>query len=76
MTIRLDGDIKERLAQLAEKTQRSNSYLVADAIRDSVETNEWQLKELRAALEEADAGDFASEDEVNGLAKRWKVDGR
>jgi predicted transcriptional regulator len=76
MTIRLDDDVKERLGHLAEVTQRSNSFLAAEAIREFVETNEWQLKEIKAALKEADAGDFASEEEVNALAKKWKVNAR
>jgi len=76
MTIRLDDDVKERLGRLAEVTQRSNSFLAAEAIREFVETNEWQLKEITAALKEADAGDFASEEEVSALAKKWKVNAR
>ncbi len=76
MTIRLDDDVKERLSQLAEVTQRSNSFLAAEAIRDFVETNEWQLQEIKAALREADAGDFAAAEDVKALAKKWKVHAR
>jgi predicted transcriptional regulator len=76
MTIRLDDDVKERPGRLAEVTQRSNSFLAAKAIREFVETNEWQLKEITAALKEADAGEFASEEEVSALARKWKVNAR
>jgi RHH-type rel operon transcriptional repressor/antitoxin RelB len=76
MTIRLDADVKKRLSQLAEITQRSNSFLAAEAIRDFVETNEWQLQEIKAALKEADAGDFAAPEDVKALAKKWKVHAR
>lgn len=76
MTIRLDDDVKERLSHLAEVTQRSKSFLAAEAIREFVETNEWQLKEIKAALKEADTGDFATGTEVRSLAKKWKVNGR
>ena len=76
MTIRLDDDVKERLSQLAEATHRSNSFLAAEAIRDFVETNEWQLREIQAALTEADAGDFAADDDVKALARKWKVRAR
>ena len=76
MTIRLDDDVKERLGRLAEVTQRSNSFLAAEAIREFVETNEWQLTEITAALKEADAGDFASKEEVSALAKKWKLNAR
>jgi predicted transcriptional regulator len=73
MTIRLDDDIKDRLDVLAEATQRSKSFLAAEAIREYVNLNEWQLRETREALREADAGDFASDDDVGALAAKWKV---
>ena len=76
MTIRLEDEIKERLDRLADSTNRSKSYLAAEAIRAFVETNEWQVAEIHDALTEADAGDFASDKEVAALAKKWKVNAR
>jgi len=73
MTVRIDDDVKDRLDVLAEATQRSKSFLAAEAIREYVELNEWQIHETRAALKEADAGDFATDKEVRALAKKWKV---
>ena len=73
MTVRLEDDVKERLDVLAEATQRSKSFLAAEAIRLFVENNEWQIGEIQTALTEADAGDFASDKEVAALAKKWKV---
>ncbi len=73
MTVRIGDDIKDRLDVLAEATQRSKSFLAAEAIREYVELNEWQIGEIRAALVEADAGDFASDKEVRALARKWKV---
>ena len=58
MTIRLDSTIRPRLEVLSKATQRSKSYLAAEAIRIFVETNEWQIEEIHAALKEADAGRF------------------
>ena len=75
MTIRVDSELKSRLEQLAETTHRSKSFLAAEAIREFVEQNEWQLKEIEQALAEAEAGDFASVDEVNDLFRRWDADG-
>lgn len=73
MTVRLDDDVKDRLDHLAEATNRSKSYLAAEAIRSFVEINEWQVQETKAALAEAKAGDFATDKEVQALAKKWKV---
>jgi RHH-type rel operon transcriptional repressor/antitoxin RelB len=73
MTIRLDDEVKERLDHLADATHRSKSFLAAEAIRAYVEANEWQIGEVRAALKEADAEDFASDKEVAAVARKWKV---
>lgn len=73
MTIRLEDEVKIRLNRLAEATQRSKSFLAAEAIRAFVENNEWQIAEIQAALQEADAGDFASDKEVAALTRKWKL---
>ena len=71
MTIRLEDGIKDRLEQLAVATQRSKSFLAAEAIQLFVESNEWQIGEIQAALKEADAGDYASDQDVADLATKW-----
>lgn len=76
MTVRLEDEVKDRLDQLAEATQRSKSFLAAEAIRAFVENNEWQIGEIRAALREADSGDFARDKDVSAVAKKWKVNAR
>jgi predicted transcriptional regulator len=73
MTLRLEDDVKTRLDKLADATQRSKSFLAAEAIREYVENNEWQIREIKAALKEANAGDFAGDAEVAALAKKWKL---
>ena len=73
MTLRIEDDVKERLDRLADATQRSKSFLAAEAIREFVENNEWQIREIKAALKEAHAGDFASNQDVAALAKKWKL---
>lgn len=73
MTVRLEEEVKDRLDQLAESTHRSKSFLAAEAIREFVENNEWQIGDIHAALKEANAGDFATDKDVNALAKKWKV---
>jgi predicted transcriptional regulator len=76
MTIRLEDEVKERLDRLAEATERSKSYLAAEAVRAYVEINEWQIAEIRTALKEAEAGDFADDKGVEKLRRKWKVNAR
>jgi predicted transcriptional regulator len=71
MTIRLEESVKDKLEQLADATHRSRSFLAAEAIRAYVEVNEWQIQEIHAALTEADAGDFATEEELAAVRAKW-----
>jgi predicted transcriptional regulator len=73
VTLRLDDVIKEKLEKLAESTHRSRSFLASEAIKAYVESNEWQISEIHAAIQEADAGDFASDGEVNAVLDKWKT---
>jgi predicted transcriptional regulator len=74
MTIRLDDDLKEQLDRLAAVTQRSKSFLAAEAIREFIELNEWQVQEIQQAIKEADASEFANESEVKQTFAKWGVD--
>ena len=74
MTVRMEPELKQRLEQLAQATERSKSFLAAQAIREFVDLNEWQVQEIRNAIAEADQGDFASEDEVKEVLEKWGVD--
>lgn len=72
MTIRLEIEDKENLDKLAQSTQRSKSYLAAAAIRDYIEINQWQIAETELAIAEADAGDFADEEEITTTFAKWQ----
>ena len=68
VTVRLSEQLKERLDNLAGATARSRSWLAQDAIQHYLDLNEWQIEEIKAGLREADAGDFASGEEVAAVA--------
>jgi len=71
MTIRVEPAVKNRLDKLSKATKRSKSFLAAEAIREYVEMNEWQIHEIRAAVAEAEAGDFASDSEVKAILDKF-----
>ena len=75
ITIRIEPELKQRLDQLANATQRSKSFLAAEALRDFIEINEWQIQEINEAVKEADNGDFATDKDVNKTFAKWGVDG-
>jgi predicted transcriptional regulator len=71
VTVRLDKNVKKRLEALARGTKRSKSFLAAEAIAQYLEREAWQIDETLKALEEADAGDFATEAEVEAHFSKW-----
>lgn len=72
-TIRLASDLKDRLVRPAEATRRSRSFLAAEAIRDFVDLNEWQVGEIREAVAEADREAFAGAERVDEVFGKWGV---
>ncbi|MHB0954264.1 MAG: CopG family ribbon-helix-helix protein [Allorhizobium sp.] len=70
-TIRVPDDVAERLNQLAQKLDRSRSYMAAQAIEDFVSREEWQLAEIEAGIAEADRGEFASDDDVARVVGKY-----
>ncbi len=71
MTIRLEPELKSRLDKLATATHRSKSFLASEAVREYIELNEWQIQELKDAINEADAGDFANNEEIAAVFNKW-----
>jgi predicted transcriptional regulator len=71
MTIELPQSVKERLEGLARATERSEAGLAVEAISSYVELQEFQIQQIQAGIREADAGDFASDDEVAALLTKW-----
>ena len=71
LTLRLKRGLRKQLDRLAKATERSRSFLAAEAIREYVALNEWQIEETHRALEEAGRGEFASEEQVRRTVRRW-----
>jgi RHH-type transcriptional regulator, rel operon repressor / antitoxin RelB len=71
LTLRLDTKLKKQLDRLSRATSRSRSFVAAEAIREYVSLNNWQIEETKKGLEEADRGEFASDKEVRRTLKKW-----
>jgi RHH-type transcriptional regulator, rel operon repressor / antitoxin RelB len=71
LTLRVSNKTKTKLNKLAEATQRSKSYLAAEAIERYLEVEAWQIKEIQQAIKEADIGDFVSDDEFKEITKKY-----
>ena len=62
MSMRLPDELAIQLGALAEATGRTKSFLAVQAIQDFVEREAWQVAEIKQALLEAEAGDFAADE--------------
>jgi RHH-type rel operon transcriptional repressor/antitoxin RelB len=71
LSIRIDAGIKKRLNALSKRSKRSKSFLAAEAIAAYVESEEWQLGEIHAAIAELDSGQEVSHDKVSKWLKSW-----
>lgn len=64
LTLRLDAKLKKQLDRISKSMNRSRSFVAAQAIKEYVSVNEWQIAEIKKGIAEADAGDFATEEEM------------
>ncbi len=71
MTVEVPLEVKQRLESLARATDQSEARLATEAISSYVELQEWQIRQIEDGLREADAGDFASDEEVAAVFARW-----
>jgi RHH-type rel operon transcriptional repressor/antitoxin RelB len=71
LTLRLDAKLKKQLDRLSKTTSRTRSFLAAEAIREYVSVNEWQIAQIKKGIEQADRGEFATEEEVQRVRNKW-----
>lgn len=64
MTMRVSDELKQKLDHYAKLTGRSMSYVATTAVDEYLAWRIPQLEDLEEAIKAADAGDFASPEEV------------
>jgi RHH-type transcriptional regulator, rel operon repressor / antitoxin RelB len=74
VTIRLSADKIALLDELAKLEDRDRSYLIKLAIDDYLEFQRWRIEEIKKAIAEADAGGFASDEEVAAAFGKFRDD--
>jgi RHH-type rel operon transcriptional repressor/antitoxin RelB len=71
LSVRLSPDLARRLANLAKDTDRSKSYVAAQAIEEFLTLHEWQVAAIRKGLAEADAGELEPHEKALRKLRRW-----
>jgi RHH-type transcriptional regulator, rel operon repressor / antitoxin RelB len=73
VTIRLPAEVKGKLAALAASTNRSKSWLAAQAISVYVEEQAWQIQQIEMAVALADSEEavWTAAQEVDDWLSSW-----
>lgn len=71
VSVRLSEPVAERLENLAHATNRSKSFLAAQAIEEFLALQEWQVAAIKEGIDAADRGELVSHDEAVAELGRW-----
>jgi predicted transcriptional regulator len=63
--------LKKKLDRLSSAMSRSRSFVAAEAIREHVALNDWQISDIKKGIAEADRGEFASDEDVALTVRKW-----
>jgi predicted transcriptional regulator len=67
ITFRLESDKRVILDTIAAGLDRDRTYVLNEAIDLYLEVYQWQIAEIKAGIAEADAGDYATDEEVQAV---------
>ncbi|HSW07187.1 CopG family ribbon-helix-helix protein [Aquabacterium sp.] len=73
VSMRLPGELKERIETYAQMTGRSKSHVAMEALAEYLDGRLPQIADLKQAVEAADRGEFATDAEVQAVLKRHAV---
>lgn len=73
ISIRSNKNLVEQFNELAKETDRSRAYLINQAMEQYILREAWQVAEIKKALKEADAGDFATSEELAKIDVKWML---
>lgn len=71
MSIRLSLQTRERLDKLAQATDRSKSWLAAQAVEAFLDLQEWQVAAIQEGLAQAERGEFVEQDTILAKLRQW-----
>ncbi|MBD2776504.1 CopG family ribbon-helix-helix protein [Iningainema tapete] len=64
ITFRLDSEKRAVLDEIAVSLDRDRTYVLNEAVNLYLEVYQWQIAEIKAGVAEAEAEDFATDEEV------------
>ncbi len=76
ISIRVTDRTLERLERMSRATDRSKSFLAAQAIEDFLDLQEWQVAAIQKGIEQAERGEVVPHEEALKALDRWRKSGR
>lgn len=70
-SVRISPELKAKVEAIAAAAERPRSWVVTQALEAFVAEQAWQIEEIKRGVAEADAGDFASAEEVEAIFAKW-----
>jgi predicted transcriptional regulator len=74
LTLNVEDATLARLEALARETGRSSEQLAGEALKQYVEYESWKAHKITHAVRRADAGDFATDEEMQEVFDRHRPD--
>lgn len=68
----LNSEKRKAIDKIASLLERSRSEILNDAIDAYLQVQQWQLDHIKEGLRQADAGEFATDEEVAAAFARWR----
>ena len=72
VSFRIPDEKKLLIDELATAQDRDRSYIINQALDAYLEVMEWQLAHIKEGLRQAEAGEFATDDEIKAAFDLWK----
>ncbi|WP_211922156.1 CopG family ribbon-helix-helix protein [Desulfolutivibrio sulfodismutans] len=76
MSLRLSEELAAKLGELAQAMGRTKSFVAVRALEDFVAREAWQVAEIQQGIREAEAGDFATDEDMRALEAKWSPGAR
>lgn len=70
VSFRFQKALKQKLAQLAEATGRSQTFLAEEAIAQYCDLHNWQVEAIHEGLKAAEDGRLVAHEEIR---EKWKL---
>ncbi len=71
MNVRVPEALYNQIEELAKATARTKSFLAIDALTSYVQSESWQIRDIQKGLQEADAGEFATDAQVEAVFSKY-----